>query len=107
MVYYVKRVRSALDQARKAAQIHDQDMISASILKGLSRMEQALTYITEFISNVGFPIACCGALFWYVNKRDERHYQELESLKSTVAQNSEILKELKLLISAFIQKEND
>ena len=70
-------------------------------------MEQALTYITEFISNVGCPIACCGALFWYVNKRDERHYQELESLKSTVAQNSEILKELKLLISAFIQKEND
>ena len=70
-------------------------------------MEQALSYITEFISNVGFPIACCGALFWYVNKRDERHYQELESLKNTVSQNSEILKELKLLISAFIQKEND
>ena len=107
MVYYVKRMWGAQDQARKAAQIHDQDMIPTSKFKGLIRMEQALTYITEFISNVGFPIACCGALFWYVNKRDERHYQELESLKNTVSQNSEILKELKLLISAFIQKEND
>lgn len=105
MVYYVKRVRSAQDQARKAARILDQDMISAPVIKGLIGMEQALSYITEFISSVGFPIACCGAMFWYVNKRDERHYQELESLKSTVAQNSEILKELKMLISAFIQKE--
>ena len=66
-----------------------------------------LNVLSNLIGNLGFPIVCCGALFWYVNKRDERHYQELESLKNTVSQNSEILKELKLLISAFIQKEND
>lgn len=64
-----------------------------------------ITTASDFIANVGFPIACCGALFWYVNKRDERHYTELEQLKDTVAQNSEILKELKLLISVFINKE--
>lgn len=65
-----------------------------------------MTDFANLISNVGFPISCCGALFWYINKRDERHYDELESLKNTVAQNSEILKELKLLINAFIQKED-
>ena len=61
--------------------------------------------LTEFIANVGFPIACCAALFWYVNKKDEQHYNELEQLKVTVNQNTEILKELKILISAFISKE--
>lgn len=63
--------------------------------------------LTDIISNLGFPIVCCGALFWYVNKRDERHYQELEQLKETVAQNSEILKEVKILISAFVGVKNE
>ena len=66
-----------------------------------------ITDFTNLVSNVGFPIACCAVLFWYIKKREERHYDELDSLKNTVAQNSEILKELKLLINAFIQKEDN
>lgn len=62
--------------------------------------------LTDFISSVGFPIAMCAALFYYVNKLDERHYQELSQLKETIGQNTEMLKELKLLISAFIEKDS-
>ena len=50
----------------------------------------------------------CAALFYYVNKLDEHHYQELSQLKETIGQNTEMLKELKLLISAFINtKDNE
>lgn len=62
--------------------------------------------LTDFISSVGFPIAMCAALFYYVNKLDERHYNELSQLKETISQNTEMLKELKLLISAFIEKDS-
>lgn len=34
----------------------------------------------QFIQNVGFPIACCGALFWQMNKLNEQHKQEITTI---------------------------
>lgn len=41
--------------------------------------------IVQLISTVGFPIVCCGSLFWYVLKRDtdEKERQEKSSEEST------------------------
>ena len=54
--------------------------------------------LTEVISNVGFPIVCCAALFWYVVKHTEKQRDEVDELQETVRKNTEILTELKTLI---------
>lgn len=40
--------------------------------------------ITQIISNVGFPIACCMAMFWLNNKNEERHTEEVSALKDAI-----------------------
>ena len=54
-------------------------------------MEEVMTAI----STVGFPICACGALFWLVNKQDESHKQEIDSLRSVLEANTQALTELK------------
>lgn len=44
--------------------------------------------ITTIISTLGFPIVCCGALFWYVNKTQKEFTEKME--KSIDALNSTI-----------------
>lgn len=51
--------------------------------------------IFQAISTVGFPICACGALFWLVNKQDESHKQEINSLRSVLEANTQALTELK------------
>lgn len=54
--------------------------------------------IITIISNLGFPIAMCGALFWYMIKQREAHKEETEHLKDTIAENTKVLAELTTLI---------
>lgn len=46
--------------------------------------------LADLISNVGFPIACCVALGWYVLKRDAKHSAEIAELKKSVDNNTRI-----------------
>lgn len=47
--------------------------------------------ILSAISTVGFPIACCIYLI-YVNQRaDEKHAEEIEKLRITVQNNTEVM----------------
>lgn len=34
--------------------------------------------ITTLVSTLGFPIVCCGALFWYVNKTLKEFTDKIE-----------------------------
>lgn len=43
--------------------------------------------ITQLITNVGFPIACCVVLFYQNNKQRE----SMDELKTTIEKNSTIL----------------
>ena len=36
--------------------------------------------IVSLISNVGFPVAVCIALFFYMEKQNERHQNETDKL---------------------------
>lgn len=54
--------------------------------------------ITTLISNVGFPIAMCMVMFWYVNKEREAHKEEVKeltgvitSLKETIEKNTSLM----------------
>lgn len=54
--------------------------------------------IIQAISTVGFPIACCCLMFWFLNKEQETHKMEMNELKDVIAKNNEILASLKQLI---------
>lgn len=50
--------------------------------------------IVQIISNLGFPIAMCGALFWYINKQTELHKDEMHELKQSIDNNTLIITKL-------------
>ena len=50
--------------------------------------------ITTLISTLGFPIACCIALFWYMTKQTEQHKNETHELKQAIDNNTIIITKL-------------
>ena len=59
--------------------------------------------IFSLISNVGFPVAVCVALFYYMEKQNERHESETDKLNETVQSNTKVLTELCTLIKTLIK----
>ena len=59
--------------------------------------------IISLISNVGFPVAVCIALFYYMEKQNERHQNETDKLNETVQSNTKVLTELCTLIKTLIK----
>ena len=54
--------------------------------------------IMQAISTVGFPIAMCGIMFWFLYKEQESHKAEMLSLKEVISENNQVLVGLKQLI---------
>lgn len=50
--------------------------------------------IIQLISNLGFPIVCCGALFWKMNRQDENHKEEIGTLTSALNNNTIVLEKV-------------
>lgn len=59
--------------------------------------------IVNIISNVGFPIAVCLVMFYYMNKQNEKHKQEIDKLSETLQNNTKVLTELCTLIKTLIK----
>ena len=59
--------------------------------------------ITQLVSDVGFPVAVCIALFFYMERQNERHQQETDKLNETVQSNTKVLTELCTLIKTLIK----
>ena len=53
----------------------------------------------QAISTVGFPIACCIIMFWYLQKEQESHKAEMQTVTEALNKNTLVLTELKDLIS--------
>lgn len=69
--------------------------------KNVQNME--VNDIVTLISNLGFPIVVCIALFYYMNKQNERHNSETDKLSETVSQNTKVLTELCTLIKTLVK----
>lgn len=54
--------------------------------------------VVQIISTVGFPIAMCVIMFWFLNKEQENHKAEMFELKDVINKNNEVLAALKQLI---------
>lgn len=59
--------------------------------------------VTNIISNVGFPVAMCLLLFYYMERQNERHKQETDKLNETLQGNTNVLTELTTLIKTFVK----
>ena len=59
--------------------------------------------IVSLISNVGFPVVVCIALFFYMEKQNERHQNETDKLNETIQSNTKVLTELCTLIKTLVK----
>ena len=50
--------------------------------------------ITSMIGSLGFPIACCIALFMLLRKSDENHREEMQKVTEALNQNTLAITEL-------------
>lgn len=58
-----------------------------------------INIILQAISTVGFPIVCCAALFWMINKQDENHKAEVNALRSVLEENTKAIIQLRDLLT--------
>ena len=78
-------------QARKAGHVYASTSTPAYFIGG-ARME--IEAITTLISNMGFPIACVIALFWYLNKEREEHKAETQKLADAINNNTIVMEKI-------------
>lgn len=50
--------------------------------------------VIQLISSLGFPIACCIAMFWQNNKLNESHKEETTKLNEAINNNTIALNHL-------------
>ncbi len=50
--------------------------------------------VTQLVGSLGFPIVCCGALFWYLVKEKEAHKEEMEELRKSIEANTTAINSL-------------
>lgn len=50
--------------------------------------------IVQLISSLGFPIACCVAMFWQNNKLNASHKEETSKLNEAIKNNTIALNHL-------------
>ena len=53
-------------------------------------MENA-NIITQIVSTLGFPIAMCVALFWYMIQQRKQHIEESEKWQQALNNNTAVL----------------
>lgn len=50
--------------------------------------------IVTLISNLGFPIVVCAAMFWYINKQADQHKTEMDKVTEAITNNTLIVTRL-------------
>lgn len=64
-----------------------------------------VTAIVQIISSLGFPIAVSLICFWYINKLEETHRNEVQKLTDALNNNTIIMQ--KLCDKMGVQKEGE
>lgn len=53
-----------------------------------------ISEIVNIITSVGFPIVACGACFWYINKQNARHKEEVDKISEALNNNTIVMQKL-------------
>lgn len=59
-----------------------------------------LNSIGQFISNYGFPIVACAALFWQNQKQEENHKNSMTQLTTVISENTKAIDKILVYIQA-------
>lgn len=55
--------------------------------------------IIQAVGSLGFPIVACFAMFYFLQKEQESHKAEMQKVTEALNGNTEVLTELKTIIS--------
>jgi len=50
--------------------------------------------ISQLVSSVGFPIAMCGLMAYYIKYTEDRHREEVNGLRDALNNNTTVLQKL-------------
>lgn len=53
-----------------------------------------ITVLTQIVSTVGFPIAMCGILAYYIKYTEDKHREEIDKLTTAVNNNTLLIQKL-------------
>lgn len=53
-----------------------------------------LSAILSAITNVGFPIACCVACFYYIARSTQSHKEEIDTMSDAINNNTIVMTKL-------------
>lgn len=53
-----------------------------------------LTTTMTVISTVGFPITACVAMFWYMQKKDRSHREQIDKFSESFNSNTAVITKL-------------
>lgn len=90
---YFKYRAEALEEGPEGLGYRQRQPTSALAPCEVNKMDN----IVNVISSVGFPIAMCLLLFWYMQKESENHKTETNSLKDAI-------NKLELAITTLVEK---
>lgn len=96
----VNRGRGRQAEARKAGGALLRRIIPALLYAEVKRME---VDILTLIGNYAFPIVACIALFWKMDKDQDRHKEEMDAIRESLDSNTKAVLEL----TAFIKNRED
>ena len=54
-------------------------------------MPELVDMFRELVQNLGFPIACCVALFWRNSKLEQSHREDLKALETSIQANTTVM----------------
>ena len=63
--------------------------------------------ITTLIGSVGFPIVMCLIMVKVMMQMEESHKTEIDSLKESLNNNTNVLTKLETMLSMLVEKENE
>ena len=59
--------------------------------------------LISIFTSVGFPVAMCVALIWYMVKQNDKHDKQVQDLNKTIQNNTTVLTELSTLIRTLVK----
>lgn len=65
---------------------------------------EAATMLEQFVSDVGFPIAVCGVLFWVLYEQIKRHKEEIKLMTEALNNNTEVLDRNTMIVEKLLNK---
>ena len=63
-----------------------------------------LNNLTTILGNGFFPIIVCGVLFWYVWKKDAQHKAEMDEIRKSVDNNTNVLEKLVTAVDRILER---